>query len=251
MTNQTIATTATAQKARELAEQAGLTGSALELAVRAGGRQRHNLRVLWTLEAAFALAGAGERANEVAQEVLADREGRVPSGLLTDIRADALLFIVTDLNGVNGPDGAGMEQGSTGRFLDHGRELGTGRWYAGDGQAYRVAALEAVRAIVRTTTPNAWGTGVVRISIERSGNDPKGDNTLIRVNGEASTCDPYPAYDLALMRRIVMALARGETELHFGAGHWQRFAVYIDGDIALWGERLNYLEAVVEAASNE
>jgi len=101
---------------RELGYWAGLDdGPALQLCVEAGASWRNNLRVEATLETA--LAAAGNRC-----------------------RLTAAFLLTLDVRGVGGEMGLG---GASAR-MPWARGLGSGRWHATDGEAYKSAALQAI-----------------------------------------------------------------------------------------------------------
>lgn len=93
-----------------------------DLIWRAGAEARHKARVASTKEAALAMAG-----------------GETPL---------AIILTAIDLHGVGGR--LGVSGGATRRLL---RGLGSSRWNAGDGAAYRAAAESAIAALAAELEP--------------------------------------------------------------------------------------------------
>ena len=246
-----ITTATTAAEARNLAGQAGLTGSALELAVKAGARNRHEWRTRQTLAAAFHYAIGGGRGSEpgndlafqMADEVIGRESGSEMTSALEMYRAEALAVLLYDLNGVNGPWGAGFEQGSTGRLCwTHQAQTGTGRWQAGDGDAWRAAGASAVFHLTQTMGGSSLYYAI-EIGISADPEDRE-EPTMVEIRGlmVALTSPDVRAYEHAFTRRIVLELVRGETSFELQGG------IHIQLDpkhLALWGERLNWLDKML------
>lgn len=114
---------------RQQAADAGLSYTAQELLRKRTARDRHQARVAATLEAA----------------VVAISGDCLPATYWQWCLVAALLAI--DLNGVGGPSGCGHAEGTGAtvrmRFF---AGLGSSRWHARDGGAYRAATEEAIAA---------------------------------------------------------------------------------------------------------
>lgn len=121
--------------------------AARQLIVSATAPARHQRRVEKTLAAAI---------REVLLRWGPGRDVEAAAAVTEVPRAAVAAVLALDLHGIGGPLGAGGDGRQTDRLLS---ELGSGRWHASDGPAYRAAAEAALAAVLRparaTTT---WHT---------------------------------------------------------------------------------------------
>ena len=154
----------TAAALRAQLESAGVDPALTALALRATAHTRHTTRVWLTQSAALQSAADGD-----------------PLGLDDRARwAKAWALVQLDLAGVGGPPGG---PGAATRRMEWAQSLGTARWHAADGGAWRAAALAAAAEFERllggkprllAPEAGAWPGDLVVAVADAS--DPDGEN---------------------------------------------------------------------------
>jgi hypothetical protein len=190
----------TAKEHRASLEEAGITGPALDAAVKAAAPGRHQARVRATLEAALSavLPERPEFASDLTDWIMG---GRTLAVVLVHsnhlLRAWALLSL--DLGGAAGEGGTG-KNGVSARLPPF-AGLGSGRWKAKDGKPYRGAGEEACR-LLAAKLPGAPAFVVIEGAIHAASVGASG------VHAISVSLPPVPAGHLrALCLRQIAALS--------------------------------------------
>lgn len=148
----------TAAEARGYGASLGLTDGALDAYVKASAAFRHASRVRATIDCARHIVAISE--------IEVDHRDQD----LYDLMVLAVLTL--ELRGIGGPGGYGHPStahgglGATRRLLPF---LGSGRWHANDGDAWRAAAAEAITIVNSTAVWREAPSHELRFSFYQSG----------------------------------------------------------------------------------